>query len=115
MHVASKQAQVRGACREKPIRPQVGQFNAGRERITACTVEPRTNGTTPSLLWILCQAATHPNNTHQIKSSNRFSCVGRQGSRRCTGIDEQGKNYCFNEDSLSMKPRPRIPRGSAAR
>src|SRR5437016_11681300 len=63
VHVASKQAQVRGACREKPIRLHVGQFNAGRERITACAVESRTNGTTPSLLWILvkrleCDALT---------------------------------------------------------
>ncbi|HEU0047159.1 MAG TPA: hypothetical protein VFQ43_06115, partial [Nitrososphaera sp.] len=46
VHVASKQAQVRGACREKPIRLHVGQFNAGRERITACAVESRTNETT---------------------------------------------------------------------
>ncbi len=35
VHVASKQAQVRGARSEKPFRPHVGQFNAGRERITA--------------------------------------------------------------------------------
>ena len=87
VHVASKQAQVRGACREEPIRPHVGQFNAGRERITACAVESRTNGTTPSLLWILCQAATRPNNTRQIKGSNRFSFEGRLDSKRYMGIE----------------------------
>jgi len=51
-------------------------FNAGRERITACAVESRTNGTTPSLLWILCQAAIRPNNTHQIKAATDFHSKG---------------------------------------
>src|SRR5260370_33378114 len=81
VHVASKQAQVRGACREKPIRPHVGQFNAGRERITACAVEPRTNGTTPPLWWRLCRAATRPHNTYQLKSTNRFSFKERRRSQ----------------------------------
>jgi hypothetical protein len=49
-------------------------------------VESRTNGTMPSLLWILCQAANRPNNTHQIQGGNRFSFEGRRDSKRCMGI-----------------------------
>src|SRR6266853_3161553 len=51
----------------------------------------RTNGTTPSLLWILGQAATHPNNTHQIKGSNRFSFEGRRDSRRIEQVRNQSR------------------------
>ena len=56
VHVASKQAQVAGACCKKSFRAHNGQLNTSCERITAGAVESRANGMTTSLFRILSQA-----------------------------------------------------------
>lgn len=74
-HIAAEQAQVGGACGEEPFRLQIGQFNAGCERITAGAVESRLNGTA-SLLRFYATRTTRPKKNTRGHRDERISLQG---------------------------------------